>query len=143
MPISITAPLAGLEVCHFVRGSGGNAGQFLGGSVSGRVSFWIAQFPRDAIFQPLRDVVLQAFALIVNLVPRVVEEIMQETFQQAVMAENLQSAHLARGSQTHSVVFLVFHKQRFLRTPSIIRTSAVSMMSGRITCSSSSWTALI
>ncbi|SRR5579864_8639780 len=81
-----------------------------------RVCFWIAQFRRDAIFQPLRDVVFQPFRLIVNLVPRVVEEIMEETLQQAVVTENLQSAHLARGSQPYSVVFLVLHKRRFLRS---------------------------
>ena len=39
---------------------------------------------------------------------------MEETLQQAVMAKNLQSTHLPRGSQTHAVVLLVFHKRRLL-----------------------------
>jgi hypothetical protein len=40
---------------------------------------------------------------------------MEETLQQTVMAKNLQSAHLPRGSQTHAVMLFVFHKWRLLR----------------------------
>src|ERR1035441_10370523 len=57
----------------------------------------------------------QPFCLIVNLVPRVVEEIMEETLQQAVMAKNLQSAHLPTRCQTHAAVLFVFYKRRLLR----------------------------
>ena len=57
---------------------------------------------------------LQPFRLIVDLVPRVVEEIMEETLQQTVMAKNLQRAHLPGGRQTHAVVLLVFHKRWLL-----------------------------
>ena len=57
---------------------------------------------------------LQPFRLIVNLVLRVVEEIMEETLQQAVMAKNLKRAYLPGRSQTHAVVLLVFHKRRLL-----------------------------
>jgi len=52
----------------------------------------------------------QPFCLIVNLVPRVVKEIMEETLQQAVMAKNFQSAHLSSRCQTHAAVLFVFHK---------------------------------
>src|SRR5207245_1881229 len=44
----------------------------------------------------------------------VCEEIMQETLQQAVMAKNLQSAHLPIRCQTHAVVLFVFHERRLL-----------------------------
>ena len=80
-----------------------------------RIGFRIAQFRRDAIFKPLRDEMFQPFGLVVNLVPRVVEEIMEETLQQAVMAKNLQSAHLSGRCQTHAVVLFVFHERRLLR----------------------------
>jgi hypothetical protein len=78
------------------------------------IGFRVAQFRGDAIFKPLRDEMFQPFRLIVNLVPRVVEEIMEETLQQTVVAKNLQSAHLPRCSQTRAVVLLVFHKRRLL-----------------------------
>src|SRR6202022_3536171 len=44
-----------------------------------------------------------------------VEEIVEETLQQTVVTENLQSAHLPRGSQTRAVMLLVFHKRWLLR----------------------------
>ena len=56
----------------------------------------------------------QPFRLFVNLVPRVVEEIMEETLQQTVVAKNLQGSHLAGRRQTHAVVLFVFHERRLL-----------------------------
>ncbi len=79
------------------------------------ISFGISQFRRDAIFKPFRDEVFQPFCLIVNLVPRVVEEIMEEALQQTVVTKNLQSAHPPHDSQTHTLVLLVFHKRWLLR----------------------------
>jgi hypothetical protein len=58
---------------------------------------------------------LQPFCLIVNLVPRVVEEIMEETLEQAVMAKNFQGAHLPSRRQARAAVLFVFHKRRLLR----------------------------
>ena len=57
----------------------------------------------------------QPFCLFVNLVPRVVEEIMKEALQQAVMAKNLQSPHLPSCGQTHAVMLFVFYKRPLLR----------------------------
>src|ERR1039458_2399296 len=54
------------------------------------------------MFQPLR--------LLVNLVPRIVEEIMEVALQQTMVTKNLQSSHPAGRSQTHAVVLFVFHK---------------------------------
>lgn len=57
----------------------------------------------------------QPFRLIVNFVPGVIEEIMEEALQQTVVPKNLQGAHLSRCSQSCAVVFLIFHKRRLLR----------------------------
>ena len=65
----------------------------LGNRLPVRIRFRVPQFRGDPIFEPLRDEVLEAFRLFVNLVPRIVEEIMEEPLDQAVMAKNLQSAH--------------------------------------------------
>src|SRR5439155_7960846 len=87
-------------------------------SLGDQVPVWIGlrvpQFRRDTIFEPLRDEMFQPFCLIVNLVPRVVEEIMEKTLQQPVMAKNLQSAHLPRRCQTCAVVLFVFDERRLL-----------------------------
>jgi len=86
----------------------------LGNRVAVRIGLWISQFRGDPIFKPLRNEVLQPFCLIVNLIPRIVEEITEETLQQTVTAKNLQSAHFPRCSQTRAVVLLVFHKRWLL-----------------------------
>ena len=57
---------------------------------------------------------LQTLRLIVNLVPRVVEEIMEEALQQTMVAKNLQSSHLAGRRQTRAVMLFVFHEGRLL-----------------------------
>ena len=87
----------------------------LGDRVPVRIGFRVAQFRGDPVFQSLRDEVLQPFRLIVNLVPRVVEDIMEEALQQTVVAKNLQGAHLPRWRQTHAMMLFVFHERRLLR----------------------------
>jgi hypothetical protein len=66
---------------------------------------------------------LQPFCFIVNLVPGVVEEIMEEALQQTVVTKHLQSAHLPGCGQTHAVVLLVFHKRRLLYREFLEHTS--------------------
>jgi len=56
----------------------------------------------------------QPFCLIVNFIPRIIQEIMEETLQQAVMAKNLQRAHLPGRCQAHAVVLFVFYERRLL-----------------------------
>jgi len=58
----------------------------------------------------------EPFRLIVNLIPRVVEEIMKETLQQTVVTKNLESAHLAGCGQAHAAVLLVLHERWRLRS---------------------------
>lgn len=57
----------------------------------------------------------QPFCLIVNLIPRVVEDIMEKTLQQTMVAQNLQSAHLPGCCQTYAAMLFVFHKGWLLR----------------------------
>lgn len=57
----------------------------------------------------------QPFGLVVNFVPRVVEEVMEETLQQAVVAKDLQGAPLPGCRQTHAVVLFVSYKRGLLR----------------------------
>ena len=59
---------------------------------------------------------LQPFCLIVNLVPRVVEYIMEEALQQTMVAKNLQGSHLPTCRQTHAMMLFVFHEWRLLRS---------------------------
>jgi len=54
------------------------------------ISFRIPQFRGDPVFKRLGDEVLQPFRFIVNLVPRIVQEIVEETFQQTVVPTNLE-----------------------------------------------------
>ena len=51
-----------------------------------RIGVWIAQFRGDAVFQPFRYEVFQTLGLLMHLIPRIAEELMQEPFQQAMMA---------------------------------------------------------
>src|SRR6266700_3071166 len=88
----------------------------LGDRVTMRIGFRVSQFRSDPVFELLRDEMLQPFGLIVNFVPRVVEEIMEETLEQTVVAKNLQSAHLPGRCQTHAVMLFVLHKTWLLRS---------------------------
>lgn len=78
------------------------------------IGFRVPQFRGDPIFESFRDEMFKPFRLIVNLVPRVVEEIMEEALQQTVVTKDLQSAHLPGCSQTRAVVLFVFHQGRLL-----------------------------
>src|SRR5271165_3303526 len=52
----------------------------------------------------------QPFGLLVNLIPGVVEEIVQETLQQTMVAKDFQSSHLSGRRQTHAVMLFIFHQ---------------------------------
>ncbi len=80
-----------------------------------RIGLRIAQFRGDAIFQTLRNEMFQPFRFLVDLVPRIVQEIVEEALQQTMMAKNLQRAHLSRRRQKHAMMLLVFHKRGLLR----------------------------
>ena len=51
----------------------------------------IAQLGGDPVFQPLRDEVLQPLGLLMHLVPRVAEELVQKSLEQAMVAQYLEA----------------------------------------------------
>ncbi len=53
---------------------------------------------------------LQSFCLVVNLIPRIVQDFVKKTLQQAMVAQNLQRAFLAGRGQTRSTVLLVIYR---------------------------------
>jgi len=65
----------------------------------------------------------QPFCLIVNLVPRVVEKIMEETLKQTMVAKYLQSSHLPGRSQAYAMVLFVLHK-RWLLSSELLQHSS-------------------
>lgn len=53
----------------------------------------------------------QTLRFVVHFIPGKIENIVQESFEQAVVALNLQSPPLTQLCQDDSMVFLVFHKR--------------------------------
>ena len=54
-----------------------------------RVRFGVSQFGRDPVLQPLRDEMFQTLRFFVNLVPRIIENVVEESFQETVVADHL------------------------------------------------------
>ena len=54
---------------------------------------------------------LQTFRFVVHFIPGKIENIVQESFEQAMMALNLQSPALTQFREDDSMVLLVFHKR--------------------------------
>ena len=54
---------------------------------------------------------LQTFRFVMHFIPGKIENIVEESFEQAMMALNLQSPSLTQFCKNHSMVFLVFHKR--------------------------------
>lgn len=54
---------------------------------------------------------LQTFRFVVHFIPGKIEDIVQESFDQAMMALNLQSPPLTQFCEDDSMVLLVFHKR--------------------------------
>jgi len=55
--------------------------------------------------------VFQTFRFVVHLIPGKLENIVEESFEQAMMALNLESPPLTQFREDDSMVFLVFHKR--------------------------------
>ena len=72
-----------------------------------RVVRGIAERQGNARLEFLRDHVFQAVGLGMHLVPRIPQHLRQVGFDQAMVADDLQSHLAAGGSQFHAVVFLV------------------------------------
>ncbi len=75
--------------------------------VAVRVKLGISQNRGNPILEALRDEVLQALGFVVDLVPGVLENVVQEELQQAMVPNQLPSPALSRRGQTCAVVLLV------------------------------------
>ena len=60
-----------------------------------RVELWMAQFRGDALFKPLRDEMFEALRFFVDLFERVVQDLVEECFNEAMMAQHLKRTPLA------------------------------------------------
>lgn len=76
-----------------------------------RINVWVAKFGRDPVLQAFRDVVLKAFGLVMNFIPRKIEHIMKESFEQTMMAQDLSSPTLPHPRQDNAMVLFVPHKR--------------------------------
>ena len=72
-----------------------------------RVALGVAQHFLDAVLEPLGDVVLQSFGLLVDLVPRKAHHLLQVELQQPVVPENLQRHGAARLRERRPLAGLV------------------------------------
>lgn len=54
---------------------------------------------------------LQTFRFVMHFIPGKIENVVQESFEQAMMALNLQSPSLAQFCEDHAMVLLIFHKR--------------------------------
>lgn len=83
--------------------------------MSVRISGGLAQLGGDPIFELFRYVVFQPLRLFMHFVPGVVKNLMQESFEQAMMPYYLQSPAPASQAQAHAVMLLILHEGRVLR----------------------------
>ena len=71
------------------------------------IGLGIAEFGRDTILQLFRNEMLQTLGFFVDFFPCVIEDIVKETFQKAMVPHDLQRALPADGRKANSMVALV------------------------------------
>ena len=71
-----------------------------GNTVTVRIELGPAQLRIDALLETLGDEMLQAFCLVMELLDRVVQDLVQKRLKQSVVTQNLQSAPSTCGRQT-------------------------------------------
>ncbi len=75
--------------------------------MSVRVCFGIAQLGGNAVLKSLGDEMLQSLRFFMNLVPGIVEHIVQESFEQPMVPNDFQCAPSAGRRKAYPVVLLV------------------------------------
>ena len=75
----------------------------------------MAELGGDALLEAFRDEVFEAFGLLMDFVPGIVENLMEEGFEEAVMADDLKGAPFSRLGELYSVVLLIDDERRFLQ----------------------------
>ncbi len=78
------------------------------------VDVGIAQLCGYPVLQSLRDIVLQAFRFFVNFIPGIVQEIVKKSFQEAMMAHNLECTMLPGRPQKHAMMLLIVNPGGFV-----------------------------
>jgi hypothetical protein len=86
-----------------------------GDRVAMRIELGVAELGGDALFEALRDEMFEAFGLLMHLVPGIVEDLMEESFDEAMVANDLESSLLSGFGERYAVVLLVDDKWRLLR----------------------------
>jgi hypothetical protein len=74
-----------------------------------RVGVGIAQLGRDTVLQALGNEVLQPFGFFMNFVPWIIQDIMEKSFQEPVMAKDLECTMLARCRQKRATMLFVLN----------------------------------
>ena len=102
---------------HFLAVNSGRI--FLGDEVPVRVDFGVAENGGDPIFETLRDEVFQPLGLVMDLVPGILQNVMQEEFQEAVMPHQFPRPPFPRGRKPDTSVLLVRNECGPLRCESL------------------------
>ena len=79
-----------------------------------RVEFGIAQYRRYTIFKALRNEVFKTFGLVMNFIPRILQHVMQEQFEQTMMPDQFPRSPFARRREPDTSVFFIKNKCRTL-----------------------------
>ena len=83
---------------------------FLRYRMSMRIGFGIAQFGRDTILQLFGNEMLQTLGFFVNFFPRVIENIVKEALQKAMVPHHLQRALPAGRGKANSMMPPIAHE---------------------------------
>ena len=86
-----------------------------GDGVAVRVELGMAELGGDALLEALGDEVLEALGFLMDFVPGVVEDFVEEGFDEAVVADDLEGALLSGLRELDAVVLLVDDERRIAR----------------------------
>jgi hypothetical protein len=79
----------------------------LGDHVPMRIDFGIAEDRRNPIFKSLRDEVLKPFCFLVHFVPGILQDVVKESFQQAMVSDQFPRPPFAGRAQSDASVFFI------------------------------------
>ena len=78
------------------------------------VDVGITQLGGYAVFQPLGNEVLEPLGFLVNFIPRIVQEIVKESFQEPMVTHNFQRTVPPGWREEHTVMFLIVDPSGFV-----------------------------
>jgi hypothetical protein len=80
-----------------------------------RIELGVAELGGDALFEALGDEVFEALCFLVNFVPGIVEDLVEEGLEEAMMADDLEGALLSGLRELDAVMLLVDDERWLLR----------------------------